>query len=70
MIKDEHTAAQVDQSSLSEVQAAHVVITPGHTDDEASDDDEEMEQSEQSMSDDENAMKTNGRHHGPRRGLR
>lgn len=70
MIKDEHTATQVDQSPLAEVQAAHVFIAPGHTDDEASDDDEQMEQSEQSMSDDENAVKTSGRHHGARRRTR
>lgn len=70
MIKDEQTAAQLDQSAISEVQAAHVLITPGHTDDEASDDDEQIEQSEQSMSDEENAVRSSGRHHGAHRGTR
>lgn len=68
MVKDEQTAAQLDQSAVSEDKAAHLI--PGHTDDEASDDDEEMEQSELSVSDDEKAVKTSGRHHGARRGTR
>lgn len=70
MIKDEQTTAQLDQSPLSEVQAAQTFLAPGHTDDEASDDDDQMEQSEQSMSDDENAVNSSGHHHGAHRGTR